>query len=402
MPAASDRRKPPQEQQHDRHHQTDRDEQRALNVGDAGADRLRAVGQHGDVDALRDPLLQRGQQRLDGVHRLDDVGARLLEDDEDHRRLAVVPAGGQTVEHAALDFRHVAEPHDRAVFRRHHDAAIIPRRVELIVGRDGDALSVAVERAGRGLHIGVGDDVRDLIEPKPHRGEARGIEFDADRRLRRAGDHDIADARHLRNPLRDNGVGRVEDRAGRHGVRGERENEHGRAGGVGLAKGRQNRQIRRQVRHGGVDRRLHVARRRVDAAFNVELRGDLRHAERAYRGQFVEAGDVGQPPFERRGDRGRHGFGIGAGARGGDADDRKIDGRKARDGQKKISHRADQEQREREQRRADRPPDERRGDAHSAASLRSGRDPGAAAKASSSSSSSGAPASRARSRSTAR
>ena len=98
-------------------------------------------------------------------------------------------------------------------------------------------------------------------------------------------------------------------------------------------------------------------------------------AERAYRGQFVEAGDVGQPPFERRGDRGRHGLGIGAGARGGDADHRKIDGRQARDGQKKIGDRADQEQREREQRRADRPPDERRGDVHSAASLRSRQGP---------------------------
>ena len=155
-------------------------------------------------------------------------------------------------------------------------------------------------------------------------------------------------------------------------VRRKREDENGRAGGVGLAKGRQGRQIRRQVRRGGVDRRLHVARRRVDVAVEVELRDDLRRAERACRGQFVEAGDIGQPPFERRGDRGRHGFGIGAGPRRRNADDRKIDGRQARDGQKKIRHRADQKQRDGEQRRSDRPPDEGRGDAHSAASLRSG------------------------------
>ena len=60
--------------------------------------------------------------------------------------------------------------------------------------------------------------------------------------------------------------------------------------------------------------------------------------------------------------------GIGAGPQRGDADDRKIDGWQARDRQEKISDGAEQKEREGEQRRADRPSDERRGDVHSAAS----------------------------------
>ena len=77
----NDRRRPPQEKIDDGHDQQDRDQQRALNVGDAGADRLRAVGKHRNLDPRRDPLLQLRQQGLDVVDRLQHIGAGLLEHD---------------------------------------------------------------------------------------------------------------------------------------------------------------------------------------------------------------------------------------------------------------------------------------------------------------------------------
>ena len=59
------RRHAPQEDEHHHHHERDGEQQRELHVVHAGADRRRAVGQHLDVDARRDPALQVGDQRFD-------------------------------------------------------------------------------------------------------------------------------------------------------------------------------------------------------------------------------------------------------------------------------------------------------------------------------------------------
>ena len=62
----------------------------------------------------------------------------------------------------------------------------------------------------------------------------------------------------------------------------------------------------------GVDGGLHVARRGVDVAVQVELQRDAGRAERAGRGHLGDAGDAPELPLQRRGHRGRHGFGAGA------------------------------------------------------------------------------------------
>ena len=69
----------------------------------AGANGPGAVGQHRDVDAGRDPALDLGQQLVDAVDGLDHVGIGLLVDHQQHRGLAVEPAGGAAVAHARLD-----------------------------------------------------------------------------------------------------------------------------------------------------------------------------------------------------------------------------------------------------------------------------------------------------------
>ena len=86
-PAAIVADDPAQEQEHHQHHQRDGGEQRQLHVEHAGADGLRAVRQHRDVDVGRNPALQLRQQLVDAVHGVDDVGVGLLGDDQQHRRL---------------------------------------------------------------------------------------------------------------------------------------------------------------------------------------------------------------------------------------------------------------------------------------------------------------------------
>ncbi len=86
--------------------------------------------------------------------------------------------------------------------------------------------------------------------------------------------------------------------------------------------------LRRSARHvgaGGVDGGLHVARRPVDAARQVELQGDARIADRARRGDLGDAGDGAQPPLERRRRRWSPPSRRGAGQAGRDRDGREID-----------------------------------------------------------------------------
>ena len=160
-------------------------------------------------------------------------------------------------------------------------------------------------------------------------------------------------------PLRDDGVGGVVERARRHGLRRQREDHDRRRRRIGLAEGRPRLQVARQVGLRRVERRLHVARRAVDAAVQVELHRDAGRAERAARGQFGHAGNFAEPAFERRRDRRRHGLRIGARPARVDADGRELDRRHAGDRQEAVGHRADEQQADGEQRRADRPADER-------------------------------------------
>ena len=117
----------------------------------------------------------------------------------------------------------------------------------------------------------------------------------------------------LRDALRDDGVGGVVDGARPACVFDVSARiSTGAADGIGLAERRQRRQVARQVGGGGVERRLHVARGAVDVAGEVELDGDAGRAQRADRGHLGDAGDLAEPPLERRGDGRRHGLGIGA------------------------------------------------------------------------------------------
>ena len=89
----------------------------------------------------------------------------------------------------------------------------------------------------------------------------------------------------------------------------------GRVGGVDLAVGRRVGQVDGQIAGGGVDGRLHVARRAVHIAVQVELDGDRAAAQRADGGDFGHAGNLAQAPFQRRGQRGGDRGRVGAGQR---------------------------------------------------------------------------------------
>ena len=189
-----------------------------------------------------------------------------------------------------------------------------------------------------------------LLERDSGRGDRAGIDPHAHRRLLGAAHRHVGDARHLRDALRHHGVGRVIDRARRHGLRGQRQDQHRRRGRVGFAERRDRRQVARQVGERGVDRGLHVARRAVDLAVEVELHRDAGRAERRHRGDLGHARDGAEIALERRRDRRRHDGGIGARPARRHADGRQLHVRHAGDRQEAIRHDPDQHQPDRQQR----------------------------------------------------
>ncbi len=315
--------------------------------------------------------LQLGQQLVDAVDGLDDVGVALLGDDQQHRGLLVVPAGRQAVAHARLHAGDVGQADDRAVDRLDHHRIVIAGRAQLVVDADGGAARRSVEGAERAGGVGIGDRRAHVLEREAHLGEPAGIDAHADRRLLGAGDGHVGDALHLRQALRNDAVGGVVDRARLQRFGGERQDQDRRRGRIVFAEGRQRRHVDRQVAERGVERGLHVAGGALDAAGEVELHDDARIAERGDRGELGDAGDLAEPPLERRGHRRRHDAGVGARAVGGNADGGEFDARQAGDRQELVADDADQEEAEGQQGGPDRPADERPREVHVA--LRAGR-----------------------------
>ena len=92
--------------------------------------------------------LQERQLRANAVHGLDDVGARLAEDDDDHGALAVQIAGGADVLHRVDHIGHVGEPHRRAVVIADDQRLVLVGLRDLVVGDDVRA-SRCRRRSGR-------------------------------------------------------------------------------------------------------------------------------------------------------------------------------------------------------------------------------------------------------------
>ena len=166
-----------QEQQDHQHDQRDGERKREFDVMDRGADGLGAVRQDVDADRRRHHRSEPRQRRLDLIDRLDDVGAGLLEHDQEHRALAVVPGAGIEIFGPLDRLADVLDPDRGTIAIGDDDVAIVFRFGELIVGGEREAPIVAVDaalgriggcRAEHGAHI---------LEREALRGKLGGIDL---------------------------------------------------------------------------------------------------------------------------------------------------------------------------------------------------------------------------------
>src|SRR5260370_15897271 len=210
------------------------------------------------------------------VDRLDDVGLRLLCDDEQDRGLTIEPGRRKRVTYPRCDRRDGREPHQRAAGRPHDDWIIVGGVKPLIIGGDGLLLLRTIEKANRAGRVGFDNCGAHVLHPEPHRGERDGIYSYADGGLLSAAYSDLGDTLDLRDALHDDRVSDIVNCAGGDGIRCEGKYQDWRGRGIALPKIGHVRPIRWQIARGGIDRGLYGPRRTFDAPMKVGLHRDTR------------------------------------------------------------------------------------------------------------------------------
>ncbi len=307
---------------------------------------------------------QLGQEREHAVDGLDHVGPGLAGHQHDHRRLAVEEAQGAVVLDVVAHLGHVGKAHRRAVAPGDDHGRVVGGAARRRLGVDLQPPPRALDRALGPVGVRGLDRSAHVLAADAVAVEGEGQQLDPHRRQRAAADLHVADALDLRQPLADDVRHRVVDLPRRQRLRGQRQDDHRRVGRIGLAVGRVRAQGRRQVDARGVDRRLHLARRAVDVARQLELQADAGAADLARRGHLVDAGDRAEAPLERRRHARRHGVGAGAGQLGADRDRRVVDLRQGRDRQHEEGADAGEGDADRQQDGGDRAADEGSGEVH--------------------------------------
>ena len=194
----------------------------------------------------------------------------------------------------------------------------------------------------------------DLVEPHVVFGERLRIDFDANRGQRTPADTDLPHPLNLRQLLREYRRCNVVELRPRHHIGFERHQKNRHLGRVVFPVSRELRKIGGKESRRSGDRRLHIARRRVDVAAQLELQGDLGAADGAARSHFGDSGNAGKLLLQRSRHGGRHHLGAGAGQIREHLYGGEVDLRKRRDGQEGIGNRARQRDRGQEQCRGNR------------------------------------------------
>ncbi|MNZ67523.1 hypothetical protein D3C78_857760 [compost metagenome] len=292
-----------EEQEHHEDHQHHGDDQGVLGFLEGRLDHRRAIHGHVQLDAGRHQRLQGRQLLLDLVHGLDDVGASLAVDHQQHRVLVIEEATVVAVLHRVGDLGHMAQAQYRTVLVTDHQWLVVLGLFQLVVGLHlPAALRVFDKTLGPAL-VGVGDGLAHIVQRHAVLIEQLRFEFDAHRRQRTAADLHLAYPRYLGQALRQDGRGQVVELALLQHAGGQRQDHDRRLRRVELLVGRHAAHTAGQQVARGVDRRLHFTRGRIDISALVKAEN---HPGRALAGI---AGERGDPGYRAHGalQRGRHG-----------------------------------------------------------------------------------------------
>ena len=312
-------------------------------------DHAGAVGDDLHLHGLRQAGQQRRQLLLDLADRGEHVGAGLAHDVEYDRRPAIVPGTLFDVLRGLGDLGHVAHQHRRAVLIRDHRVQIVLGILDLVVVVDGVIQIRPVEIPLRLTDIDVAEQSAQIVDIESIGRQFVRVRFDPDRRHIAAGGGDLADPRHLGDLRGEAVVGHILQLSQRHRVGGDRQSQDGLIGGIDLGIDRRRRQPGRQQAVGGVDGLLHILFGDVEIQGKSELQSDHRGSGGARGGHLRKARNFTELYLQRRGHRGRHHLGTGAGVEGLHLNGRIVDVRQRRNRQEAHSHQPHEDQRDHQQ-----------------------------------------------------
>ncbi len=304
------------------------------------------------------------QYRLDPVDRVDDVGARLAIEHDDHRGAPVGDPSVAQILDRIDDIRDIRQADRGAVAIGDHQRAIGRSLVRLVVGVELPAPLVVLDRALWAVRVGGVEGGAHVLEADRITEERVRVELDAHRGQGAAADRHLTDAVDLRQFLLQHRRGGIIELAGAARLRGQRQHQDRGTCGVDLVIARIALETDRQVGARGIDCRLHVAGGTVDVAVEAELEHDARIAAIVRRSHLADVGDLREMALQRRGDARRHDLRARAGELRLDDDRREIDLRQQRHRQQKERDHSRKGRSECQYRRRHRPPDGELGEVH--------------------------------------
>ena len=221
-----------------------------------------------------------------------------------------------------------------------------------------------VQNAGGQVHVAALNRIGDFINADLPAGQRLGIELGVNRILLRPEHAHLRHAAHHGDALRHQRFGVFVHIGKPQGRRAQRQIQNRLVGRIHLLIRRRAGQILRQVAGRLRNHGLHVLRRRVQIAAQIELQRDLRGALRTRRGHRVHAGDGGELFLQRH--RHRRGHGVRSRARqaGGNQDGGKIHVGQVAHRKQAIAHDAEHQNAQHDQGGHDRAANEDFGNVH--------------------------------------
>jgi hypothetical protein len=191
------------------------------------------------------------------------------------------PRAKMLVLHRVDDLTDILDPNRRTIFVGDDDVAELRRVEQLIVGVERDRLVFALDFALRVADCRVDQRSAHVFEADPLSGQGSRVDLDAGGVSRRAEHGDLSDAGLGRKLVGYDVVGVIVDLVRRHRIGMDGIDQDREIRRVHFAVGRRCGHALRQHAGCRIDRLLHVGRRRIDAARQVELQRDRGNADAA-------------------------------------------------------------------------------------------------------------------------
>src|SRR3990172_443351 len=300
----------PEEKEYDHDDQSDRKDEREFDIPYGIPYRCRAIIEDIEVYGGRHLCHKAGEQGLYRVHDLYRICPGLPLYRKDYRAGIPVPARNLIILHTVYHTAHLVQAHRHAVPVCHDNRSVCGSAGELALCLDSKHPVGPVQGSCRKVYVRLLDGACDLIYPDSTGCQRVWIDLYPDGIFLRAEYLHLGHTAYHGNPLADEGIRVLVHLRERQGRGAQRKVKHGLVGRIYLlVRGRAwhiRRELARCLRYHG----LHVLGSGIDIPAQIELKSNLRIAERVCGSHGIEPGNRRELPLQRGRNGGCHRFGT--------------------------------------------------------------------------------------------